>query len=167
MKAVGEAPGKVILVGEHAVVYGRPAIAVPVWETKATAAITRRAKGGGCRISLLDTGQEMWLAEADEREPLALVTRLALQELGYGSNPDWEIEVSSQIPIASGMGSSAAISAALVRAIYRQAGQEPAPAAVSRLVYAGEELFHGTPSGIDNSVVAYGRPVWFMRGPGA
>lgn len=164
MKTAGEAPGKVILIGEHAVVYGRPAIAVPVWETRARATITFGLLGSGCVIRARDTGQNIRLAEAGEGEPLALVTRLTLRELSLDPNPDWQIEVSSEIPIASGMGSGAAVSAALVRAIYLEAGEEPAPSAVSALVYASEEVYHGTPSGIDNSVVAYGKPVWFVRG---
>lgn len=162
--ATGEAPGKVILVGEHAVVYARPAIAVPVWETRATASVLQSPRGSGCTIDAHDMGEELLLAEAGEREPLALVTRLALQQLGLGPDPDWRIQVRSDIPVASGMGSGAAVSAAVVRAIFREAGTEPEPETVSALVYASEEIHHGTPSGIDNTVVAYGRPVWFVRG---
>jgi mevalonate kinase len=160
----GEAPGKVILVGEHSVVYGRPAIAVPVWDTRAAATIKVGPQGSGCVIRARDTGQEILVAEADEREPLALVARLALRELRHDPDPDWQIDVTSDIPIASGMGSGAAVNAALVRAIFLQAGEEAAPDTVSRLVYASEVVYHGTPSGIDNSVVAYGQPVWFVRG---
>src|SRR5205085_2005415 len=79
-------------------------------------------------------------------------------------DPDWQIELRSQIPIASGLGSGAALNAALVRAIYAKAGQTPEAAQVSSLVYVGEQLYHGTPSGIDNTVVAYGQPVWFIKG---
>ena len=62
------------------------------------------------------------------------------------------------------MGSGAAVSAALARAILTHADVAPEPALVSRLVYASEELHHGTPSGIDNTVIAYERPIWFVRG---
>jgi mevalonate kinase len=62
------------------------------------------------------------------------------------------------------MGSGAALSTALVRAIYAQCGQNPDPATVSALVYESERFYHGTPSGIDNTVVAHGRPIWFVKG---
>ncbi|MEZ4582680.1 MAG: hypothetical protein R3A10_13770 [Caldilineaceae bacterium] len=53
---IAAAPGKVILVGEHAVVYGRPAIAVPVWETTATAEIVPGPAGHGCHITAAQIG---------------------------------------------------------------------------------------------------------------
>jgi len=158
------APGKVILVGEHAVVYGRPAIAAPVWQTVATATLVAGAPGSGCHILAPDVGISLHLAEADNDEPLAIVARLALERLGFDRMPDWQIDLHSEIPIASGMGSGAALSTALVRAIMLGAGQEPKPAIVSDLVYESERFYHGTPSGIDNTVIAHGVPIWFVKG---
>ncbi len=163
------ASGKVILCGEHAVVYGHPAIAVPVQQVRATATVTAGPPGAGCVLHALDLGREIRLAEAPEDDPLALTLRLALAELGLAgpdpsSEPDWTVTLRSQIPIASGLGSGAAVSTALVRALFRHAGRVPEPATVSRLVFRTEELHHGTPSGIDNTVIAYEQPVWFVRG---
>lgn len=158
------APGKVILVGEHAVVYGRPAIAAPVWQTVATATIVAGAPGSGCHIIAPDVGLSLCLAEASNDEPLAVVTRLALAYLGIDRAPDWQITLHSEIPIASGMGSGAALSTALVRAILLSAEQEPEAALVSDLVYESERFYHGTPSGIDNTVIAQGVPIWFVKG---
>ena len=156
------APGKVILVGEHAVVYGRPAIAAPVWQTVATATIAPAAPGSGCHIIAPDVGLALRLADAGDDEPLAVVTRLALARLGITRAPDWQITLHSDIPIASGMGSGAALSTALVRAVMLGAGHAAEPAEVSDLVYESERFYHGTPSGIDNTVVAYGMPIWFV-----
>lgn len=164
MKAVGEAPGKVILVGEHAVVYGRPAIAVPVWQVRATTVVTDAEPCRGCMIAAPDISELIELANAPANDPLALVVRLTLSELGIDSIPDWTITVTSDIPIASGMGSGAAVSASLVRALYAAVNAIPTAEIVSRLVYASEEIHHGAPSGIDNTVVSYGAPVWFVRG---
>ena len=158
------APGKVILVGEHAVVYGRPAIAAPVWQAVATATVVPGAPGSGCHISAPDVGLSLRLADAGDDEPLAVVTRLALARVGRDCAPDWQITLHSDIPIASGMGSGAALSTALVRSIMLAAGHVAEPAAVSELVYESERFYHGTPSGIDNTVVAYGMPIWFVKG---
>lgn len=157
------APGKIILAGEHAVVYGRSAIAVPVWERVATATITPRSTGAGCLLVAPDIKRRFVVANANAN-PLTVVTRLTLAQLNGPANPDWQIEVRSQLPIASGLGSGAALSTALVRAIYTHLGHQPEPAQVSALVYESERFYHGTPSGIDNTVIAYGLPVWFIKG---
>jgi mevalonate kinase len=158
------APGKIILLGEHAVVYNRPAIAAPVWQTVASAAVTPLAPGSGCVIVAEDLGETIRLHDGAADQPLALVTRLALAELGITQEPDWQITLQSTIPIASGLGSGAALSTALVRALFAQAGHVAEPGMVSRIVYESERIYHGTPSGIDNTVIAYGTPIWFVRG---
>jgi mevalonate kinase len=157
------APGKVILVGEHAVVYGRPAIAVPVWERVARATLTPLPRGAGCLLVAPDLEQSVRLVDAPPEDALALVLRGTLAALGLPADPDWRVEVRSDIPMASGLGSGAAIMAALVRAVYAQAGCDADPAQVSALVYQGETILHGTPSGIDNTVVAFGAPIWFVK----
>ncbi len=164
MMTTSTASGKIILFGEHAVVYGRPAIAVPVTQVRATATVTDAPAGSGCTLVAQDLGEAVRLADAGADHPLALVLRLALDAAGIAREPDWRVVLTSDIPIASGLGSGAAISAALVRAALTHAGQPAPPETVSRLVYRSEELFHGTPSGIDNTVIAYERPVWFVKG---
>jgi mevalonate kinase len=158
------APGKIILIGEHAVVYGRPAIAAPVWEVTATAAIIDRTTGSGCLLTAPDIDLCAPLSALGDDQPLALITRLALARLNIPHEPDWAIDVRSTIPIASGLGSGAALSTALVRAIYAHAGQPITPQAISTLVFESERLYHGTPSGIDNTVIAHGLPIWFVKG---
>jgi mevalonate kinase len=164
---VATAPGKIILLGEHAVVYGRPAIAAPVWQTVATATIEDRPAGSGCVIAAHDIEYRRDLGEADDGDPLALVTRLALAAAGIEATPDWQIELSSTIPIASGLGSGAALSTALVRAVLEHAGLAASTNTVSRIVFESERIYHGTPSGIDNTVIACGVPIWFVRGQNA
>jgi mevalonate kinase len=156
------APGKIILVGEHAVVYGQPAIAAPVWQVQARATVTDGPAGRGVLLVAPQIGLSVRLANAPADEALALVTRLTLAEL-QRPDPDWQIHLTSTIPVAGGLGSGAAVSAALVRALFAHAGAAVNAATVSRLVYAGEELHHGTPSGIDNTVIAYGEPIWFVK----
>ena len=168
----GRAPGKVILFGEHAVVYGRPALAVPVTQVQAEAVVEPGEPGAGLTIVAADLGETIVVRDASADHPLAAAARLTLVKFGL-DNPDWRVTVRSTIPIASGMGSGAAVSAAIVRALrgkHGVAGSSPAPllpcspADISALVYEVEHLHHGTPSGIDNTVVVYGQPVYFVRG---
>jgi mevalonate kinase len=157
------APGKVILFGEHAVVYGQPAIAVPVTQVRATAAVEPVPSGRGLTLVAPDLGKNFSLATAPQDEPLAAAARLTLNCLSV-PEPDATLTVSSTIPVASGLGSGAAVSTALVRALAGFLGHRLETAQVSALVFEVEKIHHGTPSGIDNTVVAYEQPVYFVRG---
>lgn len=158
------APGKIILFGEHAVVYGRPAIAAPLAQIRATAVI-HPASSGGVILAAPDLELERNLADAAADDALALVVRQVQAAAGLERLPDMKITVSSDIPIAAGLGSGAAIAAATTRALALFLGLESlaSPAWISDLTYEAEKIYHGTPSGIDNTVVAYERPVYFMR----
>jgi mevalonate kinase len=173
---IAHAPGKVILCGEHAVVYGRPAIAVPVHEVRAQVCVEPGHPGQGVVIHALDLERVVKVRSAADTDPLARITRLALQALGAPSDLDLTLLVSSTIPMARGLGSGAAVSTAIVRALNRHLRHRPPHAAwtarwlssraISDLVYQTELLYHGTPSGIDNTVVAFEKPVWFVKGVG-
>ncbi|MBS1252563.1 MAG: Galactokinase [Anaerolineales bacterium] len=155
------APGKVILFGEHAVVYGRPAIAVPVPARQAT--VTVRAGDDGLTIHATNLDCVLTVSPDNAEDPLAVAVINTLRHLDAGFEHDLSVQVKSTIPIGSGFGSSAAVSAALIQAIGRYFDAELTPADVSRLVYETEVLYHGTPSGIDNTVVAYAEPTYFVR----
>ncbi len=162
--AIGTAPGKVILLGEHAVVYGRPAIAVPVFEVQAQATVQLGEPGQGTIIEAKDLGLRIVLADGPSDDPLCAIVWKTLAHLEIPPQPDIVITVESTIPIARGLGSGAAVSTAIVRALVRHFGKHLPHRAVSDLVYEVEKLYHGTPSGIDNTVVAFGKPVYFVRG---
>jgi mevalonate kinase len=89
---------------------------------------------------------------------------LTLKELGLSVPTGLEIRVRSSIPIAGGLGSGAAASVAVIRAIAAFFGRAIALDRQSALAYEVEQLHHGNPSGIDNCVVVYDRPVYFRRG---
>jgi mevalonate kinase len=158
------APGKVILFGEHAVVYGRPAIAAPVTQVRATATISDSSQPG-VLLQTPDLGRDYWLDEAEEGDPFARAVQVVIAAAGLAPMPDLVVSVQSTIPIASGLGSGAAMAAAVIRALARHLGRADLAQdeQVSRLTYQVEKLLHGTPSGIDNTVVAYERPVYFVR----
>ncbi|MEJ2150881.1 MAG: mevalonate kinase [Chloroflexota bacterium] len=156
------APGKIILFGEHAVVYGEPAIAVPVRQVRATATLEPAALGAGLTIVASDLDRTFAFVTAPVEDPLATTVRLTLEHLG-APPPDAKLTLRSSIPIASGMGSGAAVSTAIVRALGKYLGAELSPATVSGLVFEVEKLHHGTPSGIDNTVVAFNMPVYYKK----
>lgn len=156
------APGKVILCGEHAVVYGQPAIALPLSDLRATATIDDAADAT-LTIVLPDLG-ETWREDDATEHPLAVLARLTLERLGMARPYRLRITLRSTIPIASGMGSGAALGAALVRALASHYGQTLPPAEVAALVHESERFYHGTPSGIDSTVVSHEQAIWFVRG---
>jgi len=162
------APGKVILFGEHAVVYGRPAIAVPVTEVRASAVVTDAPSGQGIvmRATDLDLTHRLGTATPTEHPayPLEATVRHTLNWLGIGASLDLILTVSSTVPMARGLGSGAALATAVVRALACHLGRELTPQQVSELVYQTEVIHHGTPSGIDNTVVAFEQPVCFVKG---
>jgi mevalonate kinase len=164
MDVTASAPGKVILFGEHAVVYGRPAIAVPVTQVRATAEVMPGAPESGLHIIAADLGRTLSLTDALEDEPLAAIARLTLAYLRIETAPDVIVTIRSTIPAASGMGSGAAVSSALAKALAVTCGRDLGPEELSALVFEVEKLYHGTPSGIDNTVIAYERPVYFIKG---
>jgi mevalonate kinase len=155
------ASGKVILLGEHAVVYGRPAIAVPLSGLRATAILTPHP--GPLRIQAPAVGIDAPLPDLPPDHPLARIVHLTVEHLRQ-TPPDALLRIESDIPVASGLGSGAAVSTAIARALAAWYGAPLDPPTVSALVYEVERIYHGTPSGIDNTVIAHEQPVYFIWG---
>ena len=167
MAAIAEtAPGKIILFGEHAVVYGRPAIAVPVTQVQAKAVVLANPVGqpGQVNIDAPDVGLHTTLNDLPEEHPLSLAIRGVQEHLDILRLPAFRLRVTSTIPIASGLGSGAAISVAIARAVSAFLGKPLSNADVSAIAYRADQAYHGTPSGIDNSVIAYAQTIFFVRG---
>ena len=138
------AAGKVILLGEHAVVYGRHALALPI--------------PGAVDVSIVAA------KTLSHTLPDAFVACL-LNEMGV-AGADVRIIVNSRLPFGKGLGSSAAIAVAIARAFdaYLDLGLDDQR--VNEIAFASEKLAHGTPSGIDNTLSTYAQPMLFRRDDG-
>jgi hydroxymethylglutaryl-CoA reductase len=141
----GVAPGKVILLGEHAVVYGRAALA---------AAIDRRIEVRLAPAPSCGRLVDARLAQAIERAAMLLGVRAT----GVG------MEIITDLPAAVGLGSSAALSVALLRALADSAARQLDDVALCACAFEMEKLFHGFPSGIDNTIVTHGGLIRFKQG---
>jgi len=156
------APGKVILCGEHSVVYGRPAVAVPVSALRAYAEVKAGASNQGLIIHAVDLDQTVTLRESSKNHPLIKTAQAVLTHLNL-SEPDATITLKSNLPIASGMGSGAAVTVAIARALSAYLGSELPEETISAMTYEIEKIHHGTPSGIDNTVITWEKPVYFIK----
>ena len=159
-KARGSAAGKVILVGEHAVVYGYHALALPI-EAAVVAAICENSS----RMHLVapDWGiSESWVAGAGQGAAAAVVD-LIIAELG-GTKRNFSIEIASRVPLGMGLGSSASFAVAVTRAMAKQLQLELDNDAVNGIALKCEEITHGTPSGVDNYLATFANPILFKVG---
>jgi mevalonate kinase len=117
-------------------------------------------------VNAPDLDRRIILREAAKDEPLAHIVRAMLAIMGVESDPDLTVTLTSTVPVARGMGSGAAVSTAIVRALAKHYAYWMPSRAISDVVYRTEILHHGTPSGIDNTVVAYEKPVYFVKSQG-
>lgn len=168
MKA--SAPGKVILFGEHAVVYNRPALAVPVDQVRVEVEVSESSQPG-VWIHAPVIGLASELASLPPDHPIASVILKVLPSppspLPEGEGRRGEgisITIASSIPVAAGLGSGAAVSVALIRALSSFLQRPLTDNEINDLAYEIEKLHHGTPSGIDNAVITYNMPVYYIKG---
>lgn len=165
--ATAGAYGKVILFGEHAVIYGHPAVAIPVTAVR-TNALAEPAGNGRIRIEAPQIN-ESCSSPAAASEPLAPLLRVAeitLRRL-HAEDRGLTLTLNSNIPVARGFGSSAAASVAIIRAIASALDEVLDTETVSEIAFEAEKMYHGNPSGIDNAVVAHEKPIFFAKRRGA
>jgi mevalonate kinase len=152
--APGRGNGKIVLLGEHAVVYGIPAIAAGI-----SLGATARAEpaeafsiGIGERRARIGDGSE--LGRAFEQLTAALAAR------------PQRVEVEVDLPLGSGLGGSAAIAVAVARALLAAAGEPETEARVLEAAAAWEGVFHGNASGVDAAAAYSGACIWFTKAHG-
>ena len=155
--------GKIILLGEHAVVYGRHAIAMPIPLTMA-ARIERLAETEqGVTLSIPRWGIEQRLnLQAPTAGSFVESIAMLIQQLGLEPH-SMIIRVRPEVPRAMGLGSSAALAVAIVRALSKAFDLNLSEQNVSDLAFECEKIAHGTPSGIDNTVATFGQPLLYHK----
>jgi hydroxymethylglutaryl-CoA reductase len=154
-----QAAGKVILLGEHAVVYGRHALALPI-SGAVSAAVS--VNPGQTTVQIPDWGVDMPVT-ADEPSGIGAALLLIMQELGVDDR-HFSIRMQTVLPRAMGLGSSAAFAVAIVRAFDAELNLGLSDDSVNAIAFKCEQLAHGTPSGIDNTIATFDRPMLFRKG---
>jgi len=151
---MARANGKVILLGEHAVVYGVPAIAAGI--ERGVEASARPAHGSSLRIADRHAapGEDSDLGRAFG----ALLTSLDASDLA--------VEARLELPPGSGLGASAALGVAIARAVLEARGARADPKRVLAAAAAWEGVYHGNPSGVDAAAAAHDGCVWFDKAHG-
>ncbi len=147
------APGKVILLGEHGVVYGQPALAAPLsWGVTA-----RGVSAARCSLEL----------PSQVRGAVRSILQTAFQRAArLCGQPKIRVRLESDLPPSMGLGSSAAVSVACAKLLLNASGRPANPSEVLRVAGEMEGVFHGTPSGVDHTCSAQGRMILFRRANG-
>lgn len=130
--------GKVILAGEHAVVYGKMALAASI--------------SLGVRVSVVESG-------GSEKNPIVdKAIKVA------GGDEDILLKIESELPIGSGLGSSAAVAAATIKAVREYLGKPINEEELFKLTFECEKIAHGNASGLDPAAVVYGGLIAYTKG---
>jgi len=155
---MGTAAGKVILFGEHAAVYGRHALALPV---PGAVTVNIKPSSGGTSMAIPAWGIARNINH-DIATGIDAAIGLILERL---QQPliDYAIRVDSTLPPGMGLGSSAAIAVAITRAFCRYLDLDVDDERVNAIAFECEKLAHGTPSGVDNTLSTYGMPMLFRN----
>ncbi len=157
----GNGFGKVILFGEHFVVYGNPGIVSALDLT--TQAVVERHPGQ--RLSLTDRrrGTPGYLESKREQQRRSL--ELIFQTIGLPAD-GVAITLQGNLPVYSGIGASAASCVAIARALDEEFQLGLTDEQINAAAYAGETAYHGsTHAGLDNTAATFGGLLWFLKGP--
>lgn len=166
------APAKVILFGEHFVVYGQPAIVLAIDKRANVTAQLRKddrisISSSNLRIAGTFRGDKYQAQKGGAQgriklEPAKSAVQQVLDKAG-SKKRGVDIRISSNIPVSAGLGSSAAVATATVAAVGRLLDAELTRDQIFRMAYKSECLVHGTPSGIDPAISTYGGALQFQK----
>jgi mevalonate kinase len=154
----GSGYGKVIIFGEHFVVYGVPGI-VSATDAKTDAEVKKIAKG----LAINDdrTGSKGY-AEEKKLQQIESIQRM-LKAMNMPTDTAMSIWIGGNLPGFSGLGASAASSVAIARAISEEFNLKLSDKRINEVAYEAEKAYAGNPSGIDNTAATYGGLMWFKK----
>jgi mevalonate kinase len=175
MGVVASAPAKVILFGEHFVVYGEPAIVLAIdkrayakAENRTDKRVFLRSTNLGLAVSV--ENRSFKVEQGDPREaklkfePVELAVGRVLEK--YGENVGINVEITSTVPVAAGLGSSAAVVAAVTTAVGALLDMNMSKEDIFKIAYEAEKLVHGTPSGVDPAISTFGGTLLYQMDTG-
>ncbi|MFF2505898.1 mevalonate kinase [Streptomyces sp. NPDC058067] len=164
--STGRAHAKAILLGEHAVVYGTPALALPIPQLTATAsaAWSGHAAESPGDLTFTMTGSASRAVTAQAFDGLRRLTAAFKAHLGVTGGPHLDVSLDGAIPPGRGLGSSAANARAIILALAGLFGRKLAEDEVFDLVQEAENLTHGRASGVDAMAVGATAPLLFQAG---
>ena len=148
-KGIGKSHSKIILIGEHSVVYGYPAIAIPL-----------KKIGIEC---IVEEAKSSYFHNKTDTLSVALFTALKYLKK---ENAKIKYKVTSQIPPKRGMGSSAAVSIAAIRAVFDYFEENLDDELLEKLVHMAEIVAHSTPSGLDAKTCLSNKAIKFIKNKG-
>jgi mevalonate kinase len=175
MGVTASAPAKVILFGEHFVVYGEPAIVLAI-DRRAYAKVDHRndkllhLHSVNMRLAGYFEDETFRIETGSEREakmkfePIRAAVQRVMQK--HGENVGLDIEINSTVPVAAGLGSSAAVVTATLAGVAALLNMKVSKEEIFKIAYDAEKIVHGTPSGVDPAVSTFGGALLFQRDTG-
>jgi mevalonate kinase len=175
MGVVASAPAKIILLGEHFVVYGEPAIVMAI--DKRVYARVEKRNDSRLHVRSMDLNLEVFFENGSFRveqgdlkeakmkfEPVKQAIEKVMEK--HGQHVGLDIEINSTVPVGAGLGSSAAVIAATTAATGAILGVKLSKEDILRITYAAEKIVHGTPSGVDPAISTMGGTMLFQMDTG-